>query len=342
VIRFLETFFRHRMLVVVPVLLGLMVSVGYALAQPPKYEALASLWVDNSVPGNQTSTSPADQYIQPSDQQVAAIHELLATRAFDVAIAHRGPLAQYLAAHPNEQKGLAAIPVVGKLFRSTSGSVDDRAATELPAEVSVTAAGPQVISLAVQESNGDVAAGTAKALVDQFLAQILASKTANDQAAVDYASGQVSGAQTTLLKAQAALTAYLQAHPGVPASGSGDAAASQLAQSVDLASRRHTALLDQYEQAQLDLANVSTQAGVRVIDEPSTAGTAVGAKKAVLMAGIAGILIGLVIGVVVLLVLTAVDRTARRASDIEGHLGLEVAAAIPGFGLGRALRRMQR
>jgi uncharacterized protein involved in exopolysaccharide biosynthesis len=337
VTRFLETLFRHRVLVVVPVVLAIAIALGYQAVQPHQYESVVSIWVDGSTPVNLAATpASTDQSVQSSDQEAAVLHELLSTRAFDVAVADRGPLAAYLASTPNNQAGLAAVPVIGKLFKNTAASVDDRVASELPTSVSVVSAGPQVAVLTVDEPQAAVATGTAKALVDQLTAQIVANQTSSDRNAATYYQQQAAGAQADLQTAEKALTAYQADHPSVPANGIGDVSATQLKLTVDLAQQRYETLLGQYQQAQLNLTNVASLSGFRIIDAPSTA-TLVSSRKRLVMAGIAGVLAGLTLAVIVLLVLTASDRTARRARDVERSLGLEVAASIAHYSPGSPL-----
>jgi uncharacterized protein involved in exopolysaccharide biosynthesis len=193
-------------------------------------------------------------------------------------------------------------------------------------------AGPQVLNIVVTAPDPAVAAGTAKALVTQYASQVAAAQTATDQTAVTYYDEQVVQAQVSLQQAQQALSTYLVDHPTASTVGTGDATATELNQALSLDTTTYQSLLGQYQQAQLTLANVSSQTGFRVLDAPTASGVATSTKKKLLEVGIAGLVVGLLVSVLILTALTAIDRTARRAEDIKRTLGLEVAASIGSMG----------
>ena len=328
--RFLETFYRHRLLAIVPIVIGVLVAAGYQMAQPGSYASTTSLWVDASVPGQGTAATAG---VDPSTLQEYAIQELLTTRSFAIAVGTSGPLGTYLSSHPDaESTGLAAIPGLSTLFGGAKGSLDDQMATYLPAMVGFVDAGPQVLNIIVTAPDPAVAAGTAKALLTQYASQVAAAQTATDQTAVTYYDQQVAQAQVSLQQAQQALSTYLAAHPTTSTVGTGDATATELNEALSLDTTSYQSLLGQYQQAQLTLANVSSQTGFRVLDAPTASGVATSTKKKLLEVGIAGLLVGLLVSVLILTALTAIDRTARRAEDIKRTLGLEVAASIGSMG----------
>jgi uncharacterized protein involved in exopolysaccharide biosynthesis len=328
--RFLETFYRHRLLAIVPIVIGVLVAAGYQMTQPGSYTSTTSLWVDASVPGQGTNTTAG---IDPSTLQEYAIQELLTTRSFAIAVGTSGPLGAYLSSHPYaEATGLAAIPGLSSLFGSTKGSLDDQIATYLPAMIGFVDAGPQVLNIIATAPDPAVAAGTAKALIAQYASQVAAAQTATDQTAVTYYGEQVAQAQVTLQQAQQALSTYLAAHPTTSTVGVGDATATELNQALSLDTTTYQSVLGNYQQAQLTLANVGSQVGFRVLDAATASGVATSSKKKLLEVGIAGLVVGLLVSVLILTALTAMDRTARRAEDIKRTLGLEVAASIGSVG----------
>jgi uncharacterized protein involved in exopolysaccharide biosynthesis len=88
--RFLDTFFRHRIIAAAPLVLGLAVAIGFVAAQPRVYQSTASLWVSTTVGGSTNNTG--SQYVAASTQQKGVLTELLSTREFTLAVAHRGSL----------------------------------------------------------------------------------------------------------------------------------------------------------------------------------------------------------------------------------------------------------
>jgi uncharacterized protein involved in exopolysaccharide biosynthesis len=325
VMRFLETLFRHRLLALLPLLIGISVAMGYESTQPRQYTATASLWVDASLPGS----SPSSAYTDPSVLVQSQLQELLATRAFALQVGDQGPLAQYLASHPKaEATGLAAVPGIGSFFAGASLSIDTRVATDLPTMVTVVTAGPQVVNLNTTGPTSAVAAGTDQALIQAYSAHLVSTLKASDQLSVTYYDQQVTQAELTLQTAQASLSTYLAANPSVPATGVGDATATELVQAASLDSTTYQSVLALYQQAQLALANVNTQLGFEVLDPATPSPGAVSITKKLLAAGVVGLVVGLLVSVLMITALTASDRTARRADDIRRYLGLEVAGSI--------------
>jgi len=338
--RFLETFYRHRLLAILPIVIGVLVAAGYQMAQPNSYASTPSLWVDASVPGQ---NSAATAGIDPSTLEEYSIQELLTTRSFAVAVGTHGPLGAYLASHPNAgSTGLAAIPGLSALFGSAKGTLDDQISTDLPNMVGFVDTGPQVLNITITAPDPVVAAGTAKALIVQYTSQVVAANTASDQTSVNYYGEQVAEAQATLEQAQQALTTYVLSHPTSSTSGLTDATATELNQAVSLDTTTYQNLLGQYQQAQLALANVGSQTGFQVLDAPTATGTSVNGKKKALEVGAAGLVIGLVVSLLLLTALTAMDRTARRPADIKRALGLDVAASVGRIPASPKLRGSQR
>jgi uncharacterized protein involved in exopolysaccharide biosynthesis len=323
--RFLETLFRHKILAVLPVIIGLAVAGGYEVVQPRSFTSTTNLWINTTIPGQSSS---ATQYVDPSTTQQLVVQELLKSRSFDVSVGHSGGLAAYLTGHPNaEATGLAAIPGLHSLFSSSQGSLDDQLAVDIPLDVTVAPTGPQVVAITVQGPSPGVAAGTARALVSEYASEVVKAQTASDQVAVTYYGQQVAQGQATLQSAEQALIAYQDQHPQLAANAL-DPTATELSQAVDNARTSYQSLLSQYEQANLSLTNEGNNTGFRVLDAAAANGSPVSISKKVLGASIGGLLVGLLVSVLMLSALTAADRTARRALDLKRVLGLDVAASV--------------
>ncbi|MGA8015986.1 MAG: hypothetical protein WCB85_08730 [Candidatus Dormiibacterota bacterium] len=326
--RFLETLFRHRLLAIVPIVLGLVVAAGYELCQPREFTSTASVWVDASVPGNGLNNS-SDQYVDPSTVEQSEMQQLLSSRSFSLAVGDSGPLAGYLASHPAaEVTGLGAIPGLGSMFSSSArASVSDQIANDLESMIDVESTGPQVVTITVTAPDPAVAAGTAKAFLTEYTAQTVAAQKATDQTSLTYYGQQLSQAQVTLQQAQTALSSFQKANPTVPANGLGNATATELLQAVTLDTTTYQSVLNQYEQAQLNLVDVNAQTGFQVLDSPTANGSPVSISKKLLGAGIAGLVAGLLVSILLISALTAADRSARRSEDVQ-RLGLQVAASV--------------
>jgi uncharacterized protein involved in exopolysaccharide biosynthesis len=327
--RFLDTLFRHRWLALIPIGLGLVLAGGYALVQPRAFQTSASLWINSNTPGQNPNAGTSNQYVDPSTQQENILRELLTTRSFALAVGHDGPLGAYLAKHSDaDVKGLAAEPGLGALFSSGSKSLDDRITTELPTDVTLTAPGPQVVTITVKGPSASVAVGTTNTVIKEYTNQVVAALRASDQVAVSYYAQQLSLAQTTQQNAQQALATYQKDHPNVAAS---DATLQQMQQATDLAEHNYGTQLQQYQQAQLNLANASNYSGFQVIDRPVTPSGPVSRLKNVITAGVGGLVIGLIIALLIISALSALDGTVRRPADIKRAIGVDAVAGINNF-----------
>jgi len=165
-------------------------------------------------------------------------------------------------------------------------------------------------------------------VISEYTDQVVAALKANDQGAVSYYAGQVSLAQTTQQNAQQQLATYHAAHPNAPAT---DATLSQLQQSADLAQHNYDTQMQQYQQAQLTLANASSYSGFQVIDKAITPSAPISRLKNVIVAGIGGLVIGLIVALLIVSALTSLDGTVRRPSDIKRSLGVEPVTGINAF-----------
>src|SRR5216683_2540489 len=146
-LRYLETFYRHRLLLISPLILALAASLGFVLIQPRTYEATANIRFEQP-----TSEAANAAYVSPADQGVAQFRELLKTRSFSGKVGRRGPLADDLVA-----TNAAASDPVSWILTKFSGSggrslddpnvVDDLLVDTLNKKTTVVSSGPQIVSI---------------------------------------------------------------------------------------------------------------------------------------------------------------------------------------------------
>jgi len=332
-VRYLETFFRYRLLLLAPVALILLVSGAVIVAQPVVYTASTRLWVDKPVLGPDDS----NPYISPAAQQASSLQELTYTRYFTVRVARRGPLAGYLASQPVAPRGLSWFK--SKLLgRDTSArrpspeEVDGMAYDIVSKNVAVYAVGPQIVQIDFLYGDARVASGTAQAVVDQFLDETLTSRKARSQVVSDFYAGQVKSAQDALAAADQAVNQYLAAHPELRAPNAvPDARLVQLQRADQQARDSVSSLQSKVDSAKLDHAALSAPgaSGMRLLDPagvPAQPGVSI--RLAVQALG-AGLGLGVLVLVLGLLALTLADRTVRRPEEVEHALGLRLAGWVP-------------
>lgn len=344
--RYLETYFRHPVLFMVPVLAALVLGPLVLVAQPQRYQATARMWFDSKTGIIRGSDPSADNpYLTVSDQQQQVFTELIRSRSFAVQVAHRGPLAAHLATPEGytDARGTGAVVqaqlsrLVGQRTPSpTPDEVNDLAYQVLSSGVVVTAAGPQIVALSFTAGRQDVAQGTLQAVLDSYSDQILRDRHDQAQSAVAFYQDQSDRHLDQLHQSQQAVATYLQGHPAEAAIGgipSGTLLGLKNAQ--DVQQQRYTSLLDKLDQAKLQLAAsvIPSASGFRIIDPARVANTAL-SKSRILITILGGLLAGLLVSVVITIITTLGSRTLRGTQDVERALGLQALGHIPGGATG--------
>lgn len=336
-LRYLETFFRHRALVTAPLLLCTVLSLGVVAVQPRVFASTAKIWVDRPL---LAAVPPSNAYLTPADEQMSVLQELLKTRSFSILASARGSLpddlrrANAAASHEPVNRALALLP--GQKSRTNPDLSQDRLDTLVFQTIStgttVVANGPNIVSVTFQYANPDVAAATARGIIDQYVDEVLGGQRSEAKAAVDFYSAQVNGARADLSLADGKVLAYLDAHPeqrlptAVP-----DASLARLKLDDDQARQRYESLQTKLDEAKLQgaIAEQSTPNGFRLIDSPLVPQAPVSRLKQLIAAGGAGVFSGLVLSVLCLIGLTLMDTSIRRAEDVELRTGLPLAGVVP-------------
>jgi capsular polysaccharide biosynthesis protein len=310
--RYLQVFFRHPLLLSAPVVIALAASLTIQLRAPAKYMAQGTLWADAPIPNESTIVSATNP--TPSVTQAGVLAELLHTHDFLVKVGKRSPWATYLASQPP--------------------AVADRVVDGLSRSVVITEPGSQVINVAVKSNTADSAAGLAKAVMNEFVDEVVATRQARGKSLTDYYKQRVDVAAKSLSDAQGQIGQYLRGRPATGVTGTAavgtaeDATATQLAGTIALAQQQLVDAQNNFAKASLDLAHAADASQLHVIDQPAVPTAPQSAKKKVIFAGVGGLLAGSVISLMVLLLFVAMDTTARDEADIEGALGLHVIGSI--------------
>src|SRR3954454_20780024 len=92
--RYRQTFRRHRLLFLLPVILGAVLGLTFSLGTPKLYRSSATLFAESAGSEAQTGFAPP-----PAAQEQSMLTELLSVRNFVHNIARESPLQTYLEAH---------------------------------------------------------------------------------------------------------------------------------------------------------------------------------------------------------------------------------------------------
>jgi len=220
--KYLETFFRHRRALVAPVVVALVISVGFVIVQPRSYDASARVWFQSTAIAGSDSSNQVNAYLNPSEVALGVFNELLSTRSFCVNIGHRGPLADYLSNNlPAPDPVSLASGLLDKV-RGGSGNtsaaarqqiLDDTIVSILQKQIAFTATGPQIVTIDFVYTNPYIAKGTLRVLLDEFKDQMLTVQRAQTGQQLSSTNQQVTDQQKTVNTADAAVARYLALHP---------------------------------------------------------------------------------------------------------------------------------
>jgi capsular polysaccharide biosynthesis protein len=303
--RYLRTFRRHKLLVVAPLVLALLIGLGYEFASPRHYLAQGTLWADTPVPQSSTVFSQSQASQSPAAQESSILSELMSTDHFLADIGRRSPWAAYLRLHPG-----ALNTVFASLRKQTTVSV----------------LGPQVISVAYQSSDAATTAPMARAIMNAFVAELMTLQRTRDEQQIAYDKQTEQTTLNALNSQQQQLSQYLAAHPQSPGA-TVDPTVTQLSGNVANAEQLYGTAVSNLNTAQLNLASAKDSSQLHVIDQPANAFVQ-GRKKAIAYAGIGALFAGGIISILLLSFLVSRDTSAWDADDVENELGLTVVGSV--------------
>jgi len=308
--RYVQAFFRHPFLLTIPIVVAVVISLGYEVRQPRSYNAAASMWCDVPVPNQSSIFSGTSD--PPSASQSVVLTELLATREFLSKVGQNGPWAGYLAAHP--------------------GPDGDSLLFKLASDVSVSTPGPHVLAITTKGASPGDALALAKAVSDAYVAQVNDTQRTRAQSSVGFYKVEVDQASTALNAAKDKLAKYLAANQSSgPLGALADATVTQLTQALSVAQTNYDAATSNLTDAGIGLSSVTDSGVLRIFDAPRTTGLPVGRKKKIIFGGVAGLFAGAMVGLFILIFLVVGDRSVHGTGDLEDLLGMQVVGTIDQF-----------
>ena len=327
---------RHRLLLTMPLVLGILISALTVLSAAKSYQSSASLWFDNAPPAPSSTTQTDPTIRPPAAQKQLILTELLGTRSFRINVGRNGPLAAYLASHPAKSSG--PMSLLSKLKGSSGGTgVDDQIVSALSSKKVTTAVlGPQVLGINVQSVTPAVAAGTLKALLAEFTKEESTTSQAQAQAASSYYKDLVSSATQSAAAAQAKINTYLATHQVVAT----DPNLATLTQAATAAEAKLADANNNLDQATIDLSHLSASGTIQVLDPPNVPTSAAGGgKKKAILGVVAGLFAGGLLSLLGLLALAAADRKAKAAATGTSTEGEQDEPRLPVIGVATARAR---
>ncbi len=315
-LRVFESYFRHRWLYLLPLVLLLAVGIVYVSIQKPKYVSQGIMYVQyESYLASLTAVRAPDAPVWLTASQATAqeINDLMYTDAFLRAVIQQTDL------EVSMDQGDEAIE---SLFQAARESV--RVAPQGNNQVFVGAA----------TDDPKISYQLVSAIIESYLQWRINGQRAESESAHNFFVDLLSQYQADLDSARDELTAYLAAHPE-PLQGDRPVSETleiqRLQNQVDFTTSRVSTLLDKDESALLSLAQIESDArqtyilidAPRIPDNPERS-----RKEIALQVGIFAVS-GMVLSILMILSNALLDRTFRFSSDIQIGLDLPVLAMIP-------------
>src|SRR4051812_42642515 len=86
----METFFRHRLLVTIPLLVAVGLAAFYGTGAPRKYAAAVTVFADTAITSDSTLDTSPTSNTTPAANQQAVFTEFLGTRSFLLEVMQHG------------------------------------------------------------------------------------------------------------------------------------------------------------------------------------------------------------------------------------------------------------
>ncbi len=334
-LRLLETFFRHKLLLLAPVGIVLVATIGWVAIQPPTYDASVRIWTEKQTLVPNPNSNP---YLTAAQEQSGVLTELVSTKYFDVKVGKRSKLTDAGRGQKQHSQGgirtrlarlVGLAPPPGN---PTDTQVEDAVYSAVASSTLVVPSGSEIITVTYTAGSPEMAALVAQAIVDQFMDEALTNQRVQADAAVAVYSRQIKQSQAELSVSDKALDDYLLANPSQRATNAvPDARMLQLRRDDDAAHDRQQAIQDKLDQARLNRVALDQTgvSGIRVLDRAEEPSNASSFRRVALAASGVAFILAVLILVVGVLVLTWSVSTIRRPQEVEALLALRPVGSLP-------------
>lgn len=314
-LRFMESYFRHRWLYLIPIVLMTIIGVVSILIAKPKFIAQGVFYVQKESFLSQLTSVKGSNFTwqTAATMTVGEMNELLQTDAFIRAVIKDTQLEGQMDA------GREAV---------------DQAIDEVRRAVWVIPLGENQVRINAIHENPELAYQVVNGVINIYLQWKINADRTESQAAQTFFTGLIASYKADVDTARQNLYAYLEAHPG-PIRGERPAIEqfeiNRLQGELELAQSRFANALDKNENALLGSAQAESDVfqsyvlidAPRLPEQPETS-----LRKLALQAGIF-VLAGVLLSVLGIAGGAVLDRSFRFPIDVWNGLHLPVLAAVP-------------
>ncbi len=301
--KILEAFFRHWVLILLPLLVIPLDVAAWVFSTPPQYEAQAGVWVERptylSYSGEELT-----RYLPPATVQRNRLLELMRTRSFLSAVVSGSPLQSLLDA----PDGAAELDQI------------------FARDFDVIQNGDHLLVIRFRAEDSRVALATVKAVVDEFRARASQDRLTQAQLAISFYQARLNDSEGALSQARVELSKYLSANPkiAVTLAQNGSEVArldpqfAELQRRLDAVQRDADSARGSLQAAQLDISagKQSDALGFRVVDTAGVSASPSRQLRKLLVYPIAGIVVAMVLCGSLLLLFALSDHSVRSLADL--------------------------
>ena len=299
----LEAFFRHWMLIILPIIVIPLDVTAWVFATPPQYDAQTSVWVERPTYLN-FGADELTRYLPAATVQRNHLQELMQTRTFLNDVVAATPLKPLLA-------DPAGVAEVDRMFAR---------------DLDIVQTGDHLLVIQFRAEDRVVAFQIVNALVDQFRKRVAQDRQTQAQLAISFYSTRLGDGNTSLSQARIELAKYLAANPTVAQTliqrgietARLDPGFADLQRRVDVAVADADSARQALAAAQLDYsAGVQSDSfGFRVVDPTGVSNTPSRQLKKALAYPIVGLLLGIALSAAIVLLLALSDHSVRSLADL--------------------------
>lgn len=319
-IKVLEAVFRHPIQLLVMLLVPVIIALGVAYVLPRSYQSSASLWALKRYEIIGATGPESNLLATPADTQVAALSEMLQSRAFALAVAKSTDVASTLKLSQQEL--------------SDPQLLDDALILEISQHVQVISKGYNLYEITYINKNAHVAYQVVQAVITEFRLQGQGFSVSEGQHLLQGYQDQLARAKDDADSAAQAESQYLLTHPNLTKTGSTPLNDPQYA----LLDSKRTQAQSVLQNLQSTIATLNQQIATQssgndtffqTLDAPLEPDAAVSRSKALLTAGGLGAGLGLVASILYILILVRRDRAFYTALDLQKMTSTPILMQIP-------------
>lgn len=301
----MEIAFRSKLALIAPIVLVPILVLAFTSSEP-KYQSVATVWVTKA-PEDQPSLGHADPWRTPAQNRAVALNDLLATRAFKLAVFQRAGVI------PEEADPDVRLDPRIRLWAGSTGV--------------------NLLQIGAISGSGELSARLVQAVIDEYLDRATAESERGINATAEYLGRQLESARRELDERRSRLNEYVAQHPELtdPRNAAADIDYQALITAVDTQSGVVQNLENQLQATELQRAAGpdAQNAAFSVQDPPSQPRVPLPESKAKRYGmPLAGLVFGALISGAYLLVRYRSDHTILSSEDLAG-MEVPTLGAVP-------------